>query len=487
MKRRERERRIVKIAPGANARSGRTACNRGSSQSGGCSRGPPQIPLAGRLPDRLRIPYPANGTTTANKLWSLHDLQPGDLIVANRGLGEIVGVGEVQPPGYQWRPDRALSAHRACPLGHHGGEDDPTPDRWQQTIADCRPNACGDYGYAAPIAHPAPTRAPRHFDDLLAALAEDGLAYGPRRSATTCWPCRRSASSSSPASPAPAPSSPSPSRPRLPATLQVTRAANVPTARSISKSPYMIRYTRLVFPSRSQRLIPAASRPESPAMRSQCCIRRPNNARPFREATRDVTELSFRKRFRHGSPATSSQATSLLERAEQGDETAHALPLQPRRAWRRTKRCSTMCWRWPCAPTGPTIAACSATSTRSPSSTPARRSSTCCCAPGGSARRPTRERRQPYPFFAILDEMNLARVEHYFSDFLSALESGEPLHLHDDWQVGAGRERRGDARAAPADDSRQPLLHRHGQRRRDDLHVQSRRCSTALSPSSSIT
>jgi 5-methylcytosine-specific restriction enzyme B len=40
------------------------------------------------------------------------------------------------------------------------------------------------------------------------------------------------------------------------------------------------------------------------------------------------------------------------------------------------------------------------------------------------------EDRMPAPFFAILDEMNLARVEHYFSDFLSALESGEPLQLH---------------------------------------------------------
>jgi 5-methylcytosine-specific restriction enzyme B len=31
--------------------------------------------------------------------------------------------------------------------------------------------------------------------------------------------------------------------------------------------------------------------------------------------------------------------------------------------------------------------------------------------------------------------MNLARVEHYFSDFLSAMESGEEIHLHDDPQV----------------------------------------------------
>lgn len=34
------------------------------------------------------------------------------------------------------------------------------------------------------------------------------------------------------------------------------------------------------------------------------------------------------------------------------------------------------------------------------------------------------------PVFACLDEMNLARVEYYLSDVLSAMESGEPLQLH---------------------------------------------------------
>ncbi|RYC30286.1 hypothetical protein D3273_19665 [Lichenibacterium minor] len=34
------------------------------------------------------------------------------------------------------------------------------------------------------------------------------------------------------------------------------------------------------------------------------------------------------------------------------------------------------------------------------------------------------------PVFVILDEMNLARVEYYFSDVLSAVETGEPLQLH---------------------------------------------------------
>lgn len=35
------------------------------------------------------------------------------------------------------------------------------------------------------------------------------------------------------------------------------------------------------------------------------------------------------------------------------------------------------------------------------------------------------------PVFVCLDEMNLAQPEHYFADVLSAMESGEPIHLHD--------------------------------------------------------
>ncbi len=51
---------------------------------------------------------------------------------------------------------------------------------------------------------------------------------------------------------------------------------------------------------------------------------------------------------------------------------------------------------------------------------------------------------KPHPFFVILDEMNLARVEHYFSDFLSALESGEPISLHEDEAI-----ERGEAESGP--------------------------------------
>lgn len=42
------------------------------------------------------------------------------------------------------------------------------------------------------------------------------------------------------------------------------------------------------------------------------------------------------------------------------------------------------------------------------------------------------ERNPTEPHFLILDEMNLSHVERYFSDILSAIESGEQMHLHRD-------------------------------------------------------
>ena len=43
-----------------------------------------------------------------------------------------------------------------------------------------------------------------------------------------------------------------------------------------------------------------------------------------------------------------------------------------------------------------------------------------------------KEGNEDKPFFIILDEMNLSHVERYFADFLSAMESGEAIPLHND-------------------------------------------------------
>jgi hypothetical protein len=47
----------------------------------------------------------------AGELWTLMELLPGDLVVANRGTSEILGIGQVVSPGYTWRPERAEYNH----------------------------------------------------------------------------------------------------------------------------------------------------------------------------------------------------------------------------------------------------------------------------------------------------------------------------------------------------------------------------------------
>ncbi|WUI01499.1 hypothetical protein OHR68_06665 [Spirillospora sp. NBC_00431] len=47
----------------------------------------------------------------ANELWRLYRLEPGDLVVANRGTKEVLGVGTVTEDGYEWRAERETFQH----------------------------------------------------------------------------------------------------------------------------------------------------------------------------------------------------------------------------------------------------------------------------------------------------------------------------------------------------------------------------------------
>ncbi len=47
----------------------------------------------------------------ANELWTLRDLEPGDIIVANKGTATVVGIGRVIEPGYEYRPERSEYRH----------------------------------------------------------------------------------------------------------------------------------------------------------------------------------------------------------------------------------------------------------------------------------------------------------------------------------------------------------------------------------------
>jgi hypothetical protein len=53
------------------------------------------------------------GTTMrkANELWTLMELNPGDKVVTNRGIKEVLAVGTVRAPGYSWDERRRRYRH----------------------------------------------------------------------------------------------------------------------------------------------------------------------------------------------------------------------------------------------------------------------------------------------------------------------------------------------------------------------------------------
>lgn len=55
--------------------------------------------------------YQPKITEKANELWTLMELRAGDLVVANRGTSEVLGIGQVLEAGYRWRPDRFEYKH----------------------------------------------------------------------------------------------------------------------------------------------------------------------------------------------------------------------------------------------------------------------------------------------------------------------------------------------------------------------------------------
>jgi 5-methylcytosine-specific restriction protein B len=49
---------------------------------------------------------PSKATEKANEVWTLLELQPGDIVLANRGTSKVLGRGEVIEPAYAYQPDR---------------------------------------------------------------------------------------------------------------------------------------------------------------------------------------------------------------------------------------------------------------------------------------------------------------------------------------------------------------------------------------------
>lgn len=110
---------VVKIAPGHDAKYWPDCLNGGYicvgwDDVGDLTAFTSEEDFATRFEAAYTAEYNGNQskiTQKAKELWRLLQLQPGDLIVANRGTSEILAVGTVAESGYSWREERQEFKH----------------------------------------------------------------------------------------------------------------------------------------------------------------------------------------------------------------------------------------------------------------------------------------------------------------------------------------------------------------------------------------
>ena len=109
--------RVVKIAPGERARHWPDCLDGGFICIGWDDVGDlTQFESKEAFKDAFREHFPYEGnesqlTKKSNELWTLMELEPGDKVIANRGISEVLAIGTVNDTGYQWRPDREEYKH----------------------------------------------------------------------------------------------------------------------------------------------------------------------------------------------------------------------------------------------------------------------------------------------------------------------------------------------------------------------------------------
>ena len=111
-------RRVVKIAPGADAKywpeckAGGYICV-GWDAVGSLLDFETKDEFRARFHDAYGAEYSTESklSAKANEVWTLRELEPGDIVVANHGTSQVLAIGTVVDPGYEWRDDRPEFKH----------------------------------------------------------------------------------------------------------------------------------------------------------------------------------------------------------------------------------------------------------------------------------------------------------------------------------------------------------------------------------------
>lgn len=120
----------------------------------------------------------AHARRKGNELWKLRELEPGDLVVANRGIGRVLAVGEVVEPGYRWADERSEGRHTvAVKWGRTYERSIPPQPRWAKvTVA-----TVSDTLLKTILDKPPKPVVPSVYPRIAAALERKGqlILYGP--------------------------------------------------------------------------------------------------------------------------------------------------------------------------------------------------------------------------------------------------------------------------------------------------------------------
>ena len=441
-----RDSRIVKIAPGKDASEWDDCLANGYicvgwEEVGDLLKYPTKEELRDAFERQFAEEYKHHApqiTKKANEVWTLRELKPGDRVVANKGISQILGVGTVVEPGYEWRPERDDMNHtvRVAWDTTFAKSIDPQPGWAFSTVAPVSPTL-----QRLIIGPPVPEGF--GLERLLQLLNDSGLHFSAETVSnyllalqTKRFAILTGISGTGKTQLAIAIAQ------QFRQQITVTEPTQVPEdALEVIVRPYMLKYRRTVLPTAftAGLVLPGASGDLASRQIRAIYPGGEQSLTLSRDPDRNVTEVLFKGAFRTWFLNNLVEGDRfLIEPVEARDDDIPLLRFSLPKVAKQTQLLNNYVVTAvrPDWTDNRGLLGYYNPLTGSYTSTPFLR--LLLEAQHEVDRADREEGRNPAPFFAILDEMNLARVEHYFSDFLSALESGEPIELHDDPTVESG-------------------------------------------------